>query len=285
MFGCEDGDPCTVDSCDAAGICVHSAPDPHCDPACRQDAAMTVSSAQWVYAPADLSLSFLGTVAAPSGANCDGGQCTCTTGLALTEYGYALPLRGAGDLAATPWRCAVAACDIGTTSCEPLRAGVGYVVWGQMRYLTARESAGAAPQPQADTWASDVDAVPPSPPIDAFEVHGYCLSTRWDHVPGSYQAELDSDGRRATFPVTLQSNLDGDVSVALGACAGCAEVGLVEGQTSALAYELGVVAFPLTLSDGPAFVRLYARGDRLIGDLERPDGGFVGVLTLQRAAQ
>lgn len=280
MFGCEDGDPCTVDSCDEAGICVHSAPDPHCDPACRQDAALPVSSAQWVYAPAGVPVSFVGTAAPASGNDCDGGLCACTSELALGEYGYLLPLAGAGELAARPWSCAVTACEVGAASCDPLRAGVGYVVWGVMRYLEARESAGAAPQ--ADTWASDADVAPPTPPIDAFEVTGYCLSTRWDHLPGLYQAELDSDGRRAAFSVALATTADGVVSVSLGACAGCAEVGLVDGQTSALANELGVVSFPLALTDGPAFVRLYARGDRLIGDLERSDGAFVGVLSLER---
>lgn len=281
MFGCEDGDPCTVDSCDDAGICVHAAPDPHCDPACRQDAAMTVSSAQWVYAPAGVPVSFVGTAASVAGNNCDGGQCTCTSELALSEYGYLLPLEGAAELAARPWTCGVTACEVGTVSCDPLRAGVGYVVWGALRYLVARESAGA-PQPQADTWASDVDAAPPTPPIDVFEVAGYCLSTRWDHVPGDYLAELESDGRRAAFSLALAPTLDGNVSVSLGACTGCGEVGLVEAQSGALAPEPGVVAFSLGFGDGPALARLYARGDRFVGDVERPDGAFVGVLTLRR---
>lgn len=284
MFGCDDGDPCTVESCDDEGICVHAARDPHCDPMCRQDLAMSVESAQWVYDPGGSTMYFTGVGAAQNGANCSAGQCVCTSALGLSEYGQTLPVRGGVGTEGSPWNCAIEACEVGTVTCDPFAEGVGYIAWGQLRYLQPRDARGAAPQP-SDASSADTAMPPevmPNATIDAFEVQGWCLSTRWDYVPGSYQATFESDGRRATFALQLVSQMDGNVGAFFGACAGCAEVGLVDGQASQLAQEYGVVAFPLELSEGPAFARLFARADRFVGDVKRADGGFVGMLTLVR---
>jgi len=285
QFGnCDDGNPCTAESCNAEGICdLDPTPDPNCDVACNQGAAMSadipLTSGQWF----GYQNWYVGVATSFDGVNCGTDACTCESELRFKDSLEGFALRDASGLADPEYVCDIVACEPRSASCRPLDAGVGYVVWGVMSYLNAFDS---APPPQDTMPASDAGAqvdvaMPPIQPIDALLVEGYCLSTRLDHVIGEYAATFESDGQATSFDLHIESQPDGIVA-RMGACIGCAATGLVADQVVALGSELGTVSFPLALSDVAGFARLYAKTDRFVGDVRRGDGGYLGRLTLER---
>jgi hypothetical protein len=123
------------------------------------------------------------------------------------------------------------------------------------------------------------------PPIDALEVEGFCLSTRFDHLVGSYQGTFESDGEEAVFDLVLDFDFDGNVRATMGSCTGCEALGLVAGQTSVLEPRRDVVALPVAMSSGSARTRMYARGNTFVGDVVSDEGAFQGLMTLARLAR
>ncbi len=274
---CDDGDPCTPDTCGADGICTTGPRDRHCDTMCRQDWAMSAYEAQWMWPSGESTVYFVGAAEPQFGPSCDDGACSCQRALTLAESGFGLELRDISGLEDPPFSCEVDACDTRSASCAPLERGVGYVVWGVMRFLTRFEAPARAEAGAADT------AAPPLQPIDHLAVQGYCLSIRHDHLLGHHEGRLEADGQEARFSVAIGWEDDGFTTAHLSACTGCEVVGLAPDQEAALAPEPGVVSLPLTLAGGASgHVRLYARADHLIGDVLDGDGRFVGVMTLRR---
>jgi hypothetical protein len=126
----------------------------------------------------------------------------------------------------------------------------------------------------------------PPPAIDAYEVQGYCLSTRWDHLPGRYVATFESDGKAAYFDLSIHPTSEGTLAAVMGTCAGCAELGIPEQQTQPLDEPndaLGL-AFAVDASGASGHARLHGRKSAFVGEVKDAAGGFAGTLRLERTA-
>lgn len=281
---CDDQNPCTADVCGEDGICAVGDTDPHCDPMCRQDIARTVDEAQWMWPQGETISWFSGVADSNRGATCEGSACVCDGELVLGSAGFDLPLRQGSGLEDEPLSCSIEACELHRATCTPLMQGVGYVAWGIMRHQNAFGGSGEGSGAAQDTFVPSDAGAPQAPPIDAFEIQGFCLSTRLEHATGRYDAIFESDGQRATFGLTLEIGADGAAHATMQECTGCIAIGLVTDQDIVLERSIGDLSMPLALTTGLAHVRLYAARNRFVGDVVTRSGRFVGVLTLERVA-
>ncbi len=281
---CNDGNPCTTDTCGEDKICTFGAPAEGCDPNCVVSAAFSPGGAQqFTYG------SFIGT--AQARLLCEGDACTCNNPIALGDGFVAVDL-DSGD-PEDPFVCTVDACEGTPAACSPLMRDVGYIVWGDVRYLDARfaasdpppADASGAPQP-ADTavpdesWNADVG---PTRPVDALVVEGYCLSPRLDHLVGRYAVRFESDGASSTMAAVATLNpVSQRYEISLTDCLDCAATGIVPPANAPLGDLLDTVSFPVMVGAEQGTAMLYGQPTAFVGSVTTPAGKFLGRMTLER---
>jgi len=244
--GCDDGDHCTTETCGADGFC-DFVREPLCAPRCSLSRGDLQGPSFLHVGPATLQ----GMAFSRQTSSC-ATACACAGELLMSDSGAFTPLVGEAD-----WTCAFTGlCDgAPAVTCQPLRHGRQYLVWGEALAAPDGVAAFAFERVPAPTDAS----VPtePSAPASFMRPEGFCLVPHREGVAGSYRATLALDGEaERRFLITLDRggvytiSEGGDLEVQLGPFE---------------AWSQKDVRLSLTLGDRAVTAQLYPNAHRLAG--------------------
>lgn len=242
---CDDGDPCTLDTCDCGTpntcfsntcICYH-APVPGCVvppvAACNGVGAIAIEDA------VELSPGTYIKVRGPAGLSpntaCEPEECgDCGGGIALKKFGKSVSLAsnsqtlGPDDI----WGCTAIGCST-EVQCTPMEAATEYWAWG-----TIQNSVGGS-DPSLDNVLLVVD--------------GWCIATDAPSFAGQYQGTLVHNyGYTSPLTLVVAQKSSGGWAVELSAldCVDCQDGSQPVQQATQVTVEDGAMYFEAKVPDG-----------------------------------
>ena len=278
--GCADDDPCTRDIC-RADIC-YNIREVGCDAECITGPLYGVQDVIMGANAGMPSVKATGLLTFDERLrSCDDGpQCGCQGYAQLSDGGFGLALRGDQVVGQDAWSCSSVGCGDEVVTCDPAHAAVRYRVWGPGLYEWDL--------PDADVIAS----------YSGVAVQGFCLETQGTALVGNYKGQVLFANYTIDFDaaVRIKDNSTSELRLAFGnaTCDGCPlDVVLPEGDVALDAgsgYAEFDGLFPSLIGPTEQRVRLYSNRNTLAGEYGGVSGiNFIappqgGTITLTRLA-